>query len=1048
MKKFYFFAAMLFAFVVQAQAQQCSNCPGCPLGITYTATYTGADTCGMPQYLATAVVTITAPTGMMPDTVRTGWSSVPFIGQSTIIVTGGSNVVTYMWDFAAYIALPAVTFWASSNDADNGCVPAIICPGQDSSLPLNATLSTTSPQCGESTGQVSLSAIGGTAPYTYQWLIPTLPFPITNAATIWYAAQPGEYQVIVTDAHGCSTTVSGTVNNPPPPVAAEIIGIAATCEDANGTLTVNSLPTPYTTAAYTFAWSNGATTRTISGLLPGAYSVTVSNGLCDTVMNTVLINSGSPGLVTISAEACTFVVAPWGDTIDVSGSYVYVDSSNVVTACATTYIFDVTIQDVLIGDTTRVVTCGGYVQWLGGMYSQQGWYMQTDMSGDCPTTRWLEITVLDHTNAVVTHLSSCTPRADSIAPAMTLDGCWYSQVFVWDLEPSTTVQGTRETCIQGENPSYSQTTTADGCTVLTITVPIYVGSPDVFGFATTCQSEPTADITPMVNDHGCPYDSTTYYTPAQLPVVVHSVPSCDPDLIGWTILTDTISGACDTLVYTHYYEPAGNLAVLEVDVCAGELISLPDVPYSGIATVDTVVIVYPQGSCSLTWVLFINVADPGVVPTTEYTCDPFAVPYTVPGSNPCVPDTLVTPIIEYRTITTASLQDTCVAGVAPLPQTFTISGGCGDSTHITYYVHVANWEHADSVTCNPVFQDSVSLDTITVGGCTTIRRTAWWVRDIPTTRLSTRKYCPGTEFVWEVDGGNYIANDGTLFAILTSAEGCDSAVVMDVQLYDVENRDTTVHLCYRDSFKLYGIGIFGSAQWRDTSITSVNPVTGCIEYATIHLDVDMPDTVRNIEHRCDSLGWHQPVVVFYPLQGACGRIVTWEVEVRTIASPEVDIYQPECVGGEIIGGYLFLENAAAYDEFSWSTGSLTQGIVGLQSGQYYLSVSNGYCTDLVSYTMAQPECDGTDVGPCWVAVMPNPVGPGVDPVLEVANLGREVEVAVHSLDGTLHQEYEFTYSGGLQYFTLDGFPVTPGVYILHIKDNNGNRVDGKQVIRH
>jgi len=48
------------------------------------------------------------------------------------------------------------------------------------------------------------------------------------------------------------------------------------CSACNGTATATGIGTP----PFTYKWSNGATTKTITGLCPGIYTVTITNGLC------------------------------------------------------------------------------------------------------------------------------------------------------------------------------------------------------------------------------------------------------------------------------------------------------------------------------------------------------------------------------------------------------------------------------------------------------------------------------------------------------------------------------------------------------------------------------------------------------------------------------------------------------------------------------------------------------------------------------------------------------------------------------------------------
>lgn len=137
------------------------------------------------------------------------------------------------------------------------------CPGMDP-LSLNAT-----PTCiGANTGAITLEEpTTGTAPYDYEWSNGEDDIlEINNLA-------PGEYQITVTDANGCTQEASATV------LSEQVLDLEAeikpACSDQhNGRISLN---VSGGSGAYTYHWSTNGGTSTIEDLAPGIYKVTVTD---------------------------------------------------------------------------------------------------------------------------------------------------------------------------------------------------------------------------------------------------------------------------------------------------------------------------------------------------------------------------------------------------------------------------------------------------------------------------------------------------------------------------------------------------------------------------------------------------------------------------------------------------------------------------------------------------------------------------------------------------------------------------------------------------
>ena len=121
---------------------------------------------------------------------------------------------------------------------------------------------------GSANGSLTASATGGQAPYRY-----SLDGTAFQEAASFADLNAGTYLVTVQDANECKTTVEATITAPAG-LTVDGLAEASTASSGNGRVT---LSTSGGTAPYSYAWSNAATTATISNLAMGDYSVTITD---------------------------------------------------------------------------------------------------------------------------------------------------------------------------------------------------------------------------------------------------------------------------------------------------------------------------------------------------------------------------------------------------------------------------------------------------------------------------------------------------------------------------------------------------------------------------------------------------------------------------------------------------------------------------------------------------------------------------------------------------------------------------------------------------
>ncbi len=192
-------------------------------------------------------------------------------------------------------------------------------------LVINTT--TTTALCGNSSGSATTTVTGGTAPYTYKWNNGATTQSISNVAA-------GNYDVIVTDAAGCSITSQAKIINSND-FALSLVKTDAACNGVkNGSISALTS----VTGSYNYKWSNGATSSSISSLDAGTYSVVVTSAAGCSQTSTVTVNNVTnlTANTFVSQSLCN--TSAGGATVQVTGGtapYTYKWSNGPITASIT-----------------------------------------------------------------------------------------------------------------------------------------------------------------------------------------------------------------------------------------------------------------------------------------------------------------------------------------------------------------------------------------------------------------------------------------------------------------------------------------------------------------------------------------------------------------------------------------------------------------------------------------------------------------------------------------------------------------------------------------
>jgi len=205
-------------------------------------------------------------------------------GSIDFDVVGGTPIYTFDWNGGAYntedlSGIPAGSYNVQVTDA-NGCVlmdtiditsPALLVA--DVTSPVNAGGYNIACH-GDSSGVINTGVLGGCSPMTFDWTTPPGLPPDSGLQFL----PAGFYSVTVTDANGCMAIDTLTLTEPDTLVSRitsiDLNGVNISCFGGNdGTAFLEGIFGG--SAPFTFYWSTGDSTDTLSNINSGSYTLVV-----------------------------------------------------------------------------------------------------------------------------------------------------------------------------------------------------------------------------------------------------------------------------------------------------------------------------------------------------------------------------------------------------------------------------------------------------------------------------------------------------------------------------------------------------------------------------------------------------------------------------------------------------------------------------------------------------------------------------------------------------------------------------------------------------
>lgn len=519
-------------------------------------------------------------------------------GSATVTATGGASPYTYSWSTtpsqttATASALKAGTYTVKVTES-NGCTSFVSVIITQPATALKGSVTALDPNCNGGTGSATALPTGGTPGYSYSWK--TIPVQTTQTATNLSA---GTFTVTITDANGCRSRDTIVISQPSA-LTTVITKSNISCNGgANGDAAVTAAGG---TAPYTYSWSTTPvqTTRTVTGLTAGTYTITVtdSKGCLKTktvnltqptaillTTNTVNANCGLPdgsASVTVSGGKPAYhyswntvpVQTTWTASGIAAGIYkitvtdtvgcsqnatITVHNANAATASMTStkincYGSSTASATVAITggvapftyswNTSPAQTAATATNLGAGFYSVK----ITDANG-CVTNDTVAITQPAILAATISQKNvSCTASANGTATAHSTGGT-APYTYSWSTTPAQNM-ATATGLIPG---SYTVVITdVNGCT---LSPSCMISKNSIAASATTtnvlCHGNPTGTATAQITNGTAPYTYSWTSTPAQTTSTASNLAA------GTYTVTASDSAGCIAVATAQITEPA------------------------------------------------------------------------------------------------------------------------------------------------------------------------------------------------------------------------------------------------------------------------------------------------------------------------------------------------------------------------------------------------------------------------------------------------------------------------------------------------------------
>lgn len=281
-------------------------------------------------------------------------------GVVAAVASGGSGTLTYLWSNAATTSsitgLPIGTYSVTVTDAVPCSVSGTITITQPAALSASGV--ETDKSCSDkNNGSIDVTVSGGKTPYTFNWS------NSLGTAEDVIGLSAGSYAVTVTDANGCTTTLTKTIASPSALFAPATVTPVACFGQSTGTISISATGG---NSGYTYLWADGSTGATRTNLPAGSYVLTLKDSKNCQKDTTIVVSQPAAALSlssTVTSVGC-FGASTGAVDLSVTGGtsgYTYLWSNAATTQdltalAAGSYTVTVTDSKGCISTLNNVVT--------------------------------------------------------------------------------------------------------------------------------------------------------------------------------------------------------------------------------------------------------------------------------------------------------------------------------------------------------------------------------------------------------------------------------------------------------------------------------------------------------------------------------------------------------------------------------------------------------------------------------------------------------------------------------------------------------------------